>query len=359
MAGTSRTKRVTSTRIAELSGVSQPVVSSVLAEAEGRSSSSSVRYSDETRRRVLETAARLGYRPNRAARTLVRGRHHALGILVHNWGYVGMEFLEGASAAAWEHDQSLVLAPMPAPGEDDEFIPSIVAEDSVDGIIVLEDLPGSVEREIDRHKIPTAWVNTNRREGPGCVTCDEVGSARLAVEHLVETGRRRVGGIFTPGSHFSDAARRTGLEQGAEEFDLPQPPLLMLEKSVFDTTCWAEVEAEIQDFLETERAMDAVLLSVDGIAPRLYRAARRAGVEIPDDLAVVGINDSPFSSQIIPTLTTLRVMREEMARRAVEMLMDSLDGELELEGPVAFAHELMIRESTQGTAKNTEEIMPG
>jgi DNA-binding LacI/PurR family transcriptional regulator len=345
MAG--RHTKVTAKMIAKRAGVSQPVVSAVLT---GRPDTT-VRFSEETRQRVLEAAEQLNYRPSRAARTLLSGRHRSLGVLVGTWRYVTAELVGATCRAAWERGQTITLEPMPR-GEritSRTSLPSMLREDVVDGLIVLQRAPEAIRKEMDRIGIPVVWVNTEMRGRPGCITCDEAASMRVGAEHLASRGRRRIGMVDAgPAEHYWERERRPALSRAAEALGLEPPRFLRVHGDIYSGRVLPGVIASVREWLDSNRDLDALVLGVDHLAPQVYRALQGLGLSVPGEVAVLGVGDSPAAALAIPTVTALRVRRAEMAGRAVEMVLGWLETG-EAPEPESFVHELVERESTAGT----------
>jgi LacI family transcriptional regulator len=342
-------KPITATHIARLVGVSQATVSAILARnPQGKGN---VRYSMATRDEVLSVAQRLGYRPNRAARSLLKGRHGAFGILVQNTTlFLWPEFLEGLAQALWPHGLSLSIFPL-SPDETSngpQALPIVLREDCVDGVIVFQDLPEKVAGQLEGAGLPVCWVNTNRRNGPTCITVDEIGGMELAVRHLAKTGRRRIGFIGTSRKHhFSEVDRREGVAAAAAELKLRPPRLCVLEKYWYSglVANSENVMAELDSLLTEHRDCDGWVLATDDIAALFVRAALRRGLRIPQDVAVVAVEDRGLGAFLTPSLTVLQVPRKEMGAAAVTLLNDLTNGKRSKE-PLVFEQVLCIREST-------------
>jgi LacI family transcriptional regulator len=345
----SKSKPVTATHIARLVGVAQSTVSAILAgNPQGKGN---VRYSTATRDQVLTVAQRLGYRPNRAARSLLNGRHGAFGILVQNTTlFLWPEFLEGLTQALWSHGLSLSIFPL-SPDEtsdDPRALPIVLREDCVDGVIVFQDLPEKVATQLERAGLPVCWVNTNRRDGPTCITVDEIGGMEQAVRHLLQTGRRKIGFIGTSRKHhFSEADRRDGVAAAAAALKLETPHLCVLEKYWYSGLAahLEDVLAELDCILNEHCDCDGWVLATDDIAALFVRAALRRGLRIPQDLAVVAVEDRGLGTFLTPSLTTLQVPRKEMGAAAVTLLNDLTNGK-QAKRPLVFKQSLCVREST-------------
>jgi LacI family transcriptional regulator len=333
MAG-SNPPRATVARIAELSGVSQPVVSAVLGRGHG-----TVRFSEATRKRVETVARKLGYRPNRTAAVLASGRHHALGLLVNQFGYIHNEVFHQMLTRAAAFGQVLILD---APG-DNEHMPVFLREDCVDAVISFEDLPAGLCEGLDAAGLACVQVNTNQRAATGAITFDEEQGMRLALAHLVARGCTRIGLVIEAVPHYSTSLRRNGLRAATADRGLTAPAVLDLHAGIFPSANQTGLCAKVVQFLERHPRLDSLIMGNDRMAPFVYRAARECRRVIPDDLAVIGTNDDVFTAVVSPLLTSLFVDRELLGRTVIDVANRLI--EEETSPPVVVPYELKLRES--------------
>jgi len=294
------------------------------------------RVDERTRTRVLDTVRVLGYRPNRAARSLITGRTGSIGVVVPDLTNPFFpDVVAGIQGRAHERALTTLLADS---GEDPDAERDLLATlaPQVDGLILCGSrLPGAeLAAAAGRSRI----VLVNRAQpGLAAVTVDNGGGARQAVEHLRALGHRRIGLIpGPPTSHSarqrSEGARRAAADCGAELVELaPAPP-------TFDGG-----EDAADAVLRT--GVSGVLTYNDAVAIGLMHRLRGYGVEIPAELSVVGFDDVQVARMACPPLTTLRFPRRDAGRLAVERLLHLIDGE-PAEDPDPLPTQLVVRGST-------------
>ena len=326
--------RVTIADVARLAGVSTMTVSRVI-NAKG-----DVR--DATRVRVQRAIDQLEYRPSQAARTLTTRRSHTLGLLVPDiTNPFFPEIVRGAEDVAWERGYLVSLANTVEDADRERAALEHFEAHRVDGLIVCSArLPeGALGASLRRHQ---AVVLLNRRVADEHVASLEVDDAlgtRLAVAHLVSSGRRTIGLLAGPLRSASSTKRRTGYHDGIEAAGLR-----------FDGSLVEDGEPSEDGGLRALRALltrrpdvDAVVCYNDVVAIGALAAARELGREVPGALALVGCDDVRLASLVHPALTTLRIDTYALGRQAAELLF----GLLRAEPPrhVVVAPELVVRDS--------------
>jgi len=324
-------KRVTLSDVARCSGVSAPVASLVL----GGKTSKHVRYGDATRERVLAVARRLGYRPNRTVANFRQQRHGSIGILVRHFSQIPQRVLTGIITAAGKRDQLVVVEHF----EDDE-LPKLVKEDCVDGLIVFEDIRDDLLDEVRRLPMPLVQINTNERDAKGCITFDEEGAIDLAMGEFARSHRHRPAfleaGTY---SHYSKDARYGALAAACAAAGMERPYRFDCHQPSRD-----RVE-NIRQWLDAHRDIDVIVLYLDVLAPHLYQAAAKLGMRIPQDISVIGFNDTPVARAVNPRLTALAVDHAALAEKAIEMLNGLILGGLDPTS-LTMPYRLLRREST-------------
>lgn len=313
-------RRVTSIEVAKLAGVSQSTVSIVLSGKRG------VSISDETRRRVLEAARQLDYHPNAAARSLVRQESRTLGLLSRDRpdrikvNAFLPPLIEGIASVASPADFSLLVQPIENPEQPDEYI-KLVREGRVDGIILggsafyTWQLPDSIFASFP----VVLWGQVEGSDLP-FADVDNVGAARMAVEHLIALGHRRIGCITNapPELYGSEALDRLRGYRSALQFhDLPFDEHLV-RYSHHDEQSGYEA---MQSLLAVSGRPTAVFIASDEVALGALQATRSAGVSVPHELAIVSFDDLPAARHVTPPLTTIRVPVRELGAVLAQMLI--------------------------------------
>ncbi len=302
--------------IARFAGVSQSTVSRVM--------SHDPRISESTRARVEDAMSRLGYRPNAAARTLITGRSHLLGLVVSNiTNPFYPEMIESIVAAAAEHDYTVVLGNTQEREDRQLSLLDLLIEQQVDGAILTSPLRDSAaaiaRRGLDR--VPLVTVN-RRMTGQrlDSVHLDNVGAGRLVAEHLVGLGHRRIGFVGGLASASTNADRLAGVRAALRDLGCA----LRAQDVVDGEFTWRHGYAVATSALAGRSRPTALICADDLIALGVMDASLDLGLRIPDDVAVVGFDDVPVAALRPIGLTTVRQPVAQMGRLAVELLVDRI-----------------------------------
>jgi DNA-binding LacI/PurR family transcriptional regulator len=316
--------------VAALAGVSRATVSRVV--------NGSPKVSPAVRAQVERAVAKLGYVPNRAARSLVTRRADSVALVVSEPHarffsepfFAGM--VRGVSAALADTGvqlQLLIAHDLPDRGRLERY----VLGGHVDGVLLAslhggDPLPGTLERA----GVPAVLVGRpagrggppeNRRPA-SYVDADNRGGARQAVDHLARRGRRRIATIAGPRDMGVGQDRLDGWRDGLAAAGLDAADDLV---EVGDFTEEGGAAAMGRLLQRPGRPVDAVFAASDLMAAGALRALRAAGRRVPDDVAVVGFEDSAVARYAQPPLTTVRQPIEEMGRQAARLLLAKVAGE--------------------------------
>jgi DNA-binding LacI/PurR family transcriptional regulator len=313
--------------VGALAGVSRATVSRVV--------NGSPKVSPEARVAVEKAIRKLGYSPNRAARSLVTRRTDAIALVVcepeervfSEPFFAGV--VRGISAAAAEQDKSLVLLIAQAEGER-ERVRRYLRQDHVDGVVLMS-LHGEdpLPRQLKQAGMPTVLVG--RQLGKAVVPyvdADNRGGARLAVEHLLGLGRHAVATIGGPSNMCAGVDRFEGYRDALEAAGIAVRSELV-EEGDFGEDSGYRAMARL---LARRPDVDAVFAASDLMASGALRALREAGRDVPGDVAVVGFDDVPLASHTMPPLTTIRQPFDEMTRATAALLLERIaDGKKKLD----------------------------
>jgi DNA-binding LacI/PurR family transcriptional regulator len=328
--------RATLATIAERLGVSRSTVSNAYNRPD--------QLSAELRERILAAAAELGYAgPDPAARLLRRGRVGAIGLVQHSLRYTvgdaaNRMLLDGVAEVCEEEGLALVLIDRRPPRLDR---PDVLRNALVDGVIVHCDaLDADRLRLIDERQLPTVVVDAEAIGDGLSVGIDDEGGARAAAQHVVDLGHRRVA-ILTLNSRSGD---RPHLVSKDRERGYLGP----LDDAGCDTTVepaggleWDEFAAMVRDVLRRDPRPTAILAMSDDIAAGVVQVADEIGIAIPEQLSVVGFDDTPVASALLPPLTTVRQDHATKGRLAARMLLGQVEAKR-----VRLPVKLVVRGST-------------
>ena len=322
--------------VAKLAGVSMMTVSRVL------NGQSNVR--SETRKRVEEAVRSIGYTPNLSARSLASSRSQFIGLAYLNpsSGYLG-QFLIGALASARKAGLHLILESCSTvSGDWSEELISFCKQSQLRGLILPPPLCDDhyVLEAASKIGLPTVRVSpSNHVSGFISIRIDEYLASLTITNLLIENGHSRIG--FLKGasnqeatvqrySGFADAMQQAGLEIVD---DWVKDGEFQLDKAL----------AAGKQMLSSKHRPTAIFASNDDMAAGVYAAAHQLGLNIPDDLSVVGFDDQPIAKSLWPALTTVHQPIVEMAARAVDLLSGADGGD----DDQIFQFEIVRRESHQ------------
>jgi DNA-binding LacI/PurR family transcriptional regulator len=300
--------------VAELAGVSKSLVSLVL------NNSPSVR--DAKRQAVLEAMRTLGYRPNAAARSLTERRSRTVGVLLNDlrnpWF---VTILEGLNAELHDHDMTMLLGDARLDRRTDERLLRTFMEMRVDGLVLVGSMPASSDVVEAAHRIPTVVAGARDFEihHVDVIAQDDVEGARLATQHLVGLGHRRVACV-TGSYEAAMQHRRHGYERAMTDSGL--------------TDCIHHVHTEMTEdgghraaleLLGGDARPTALFVAADVAALGSLRAAAELGLRVPQDLSIVGFDNTHVGSLPGTALTSIDVESEWIGRSAARMLLSRLN----------------------------------
>lgn len=327
--------RVSIRDIAHAAGVSHSTVSRAL---HGRG-----RMSDATRSRILELAEELEYTPDARARSLVSGQTYTIGVVVTTIADPFMaSVVGGIEHAALEAGYSVFLSSSNADPEREMAVVETFRQRRVDAVIVTASRIGSLYTgKLADFGVPIVLVNS---QGEGdylhSVAVDDIMGARLAVQHLLKLGHRRIGYIGSAARSVSSRRRLRGYRQAlAESGASVEPELIVTPLAASDAEAG---ERGLQQLLPA--APTAIFAYNDMTAIGVLMAARESGLEIPAQLSLVGFDDIDMTRYTTPALTTVRQPSETMGRIAMEMTLALLNNQTTKDQHLPC--EMVIRRST-------------
>lgn len=309
-------RQLTLNDVAEASGVSYQTVSRVINDHPN--------VADATRARVLATIERLGYRPNRAARSLVTRRSSTIGIVSFGIAYYGpSQMLGNIEGALRERGYSLVIVNI-----DDLSLEQLrVAVDNlrghpVDGLVFITPIADVELGEVAElcAGIPFVMTDVHLHSRIPTVVIDQRRGSELVTRHLIELGHRSIGEISGPLGWFDSDERHLAWRETLLEADLELGPSIE-----GDWTASGGYRAA-QELLSRGEAFTALVVGNDQMALGAIRALREAGLRVPDDVSVVGFDDVPEAAYFEPPLTTVRQNFAEMGQQTVDYLITLIEG---------------------------------
>ena len=297
-----------------------------------------------TRARVLEAAEALGFQSNALARSLLTGRSYTVGLITNDsYGRFTMPVLLGVEDTL----QSGQLAVLLCDGRDDSireqhYVRTLLAR-RVDGIIVAgrrSDPRAPISRELP---VPVVYAMCESADpGDASIVPDDEGGGMLAVQHLLATGRARIGHVTGP-AHFQAARlRAAGAESALAKVGLSLAGGEVLYGEWSEV--WGRQAARI--LLRSAPDTDAIFCGSDQIARGVAEAIRELGRQVPDDISLVGFDNWTVMAEAAqPPLTTVDMNLPEVGQIAAETLLSAIAGHAE-HGKRIVPSRLVVRAST-------------
>lgn len=335
--------RVTMQTIADRVGVSQATVSYVL------NNKPFARVSPRVRSEILRIARELNYYPSEAARRLAGVRSRTIGILQlyvrHSMlaGWWSSEVMRGIADVGFDSGYHLMLYAM---SEDvREMCLSAVYSGRLEGLIILaphRDEP--LLQELGHANTPLAVVGAQQVYGEIMVAidCDNELGGYLATKHLIEKGHRRIAHLRGP-LHIPNAYDRyRGYLRAMQEAELPVKEELVQEVDMSDRSAYEATKC----LLQMKTPPTAIFSVNDVSAIGTMQAVKDASLRIPDDVAIVGYDNNPFTLLTSPPLTTVEQPAADLGRNAIRLLIEILEGSTPIERVVKLPVRLQVRLST-------------
>jgi LacI family transcriptional regulator len=333
-------RRATIKDVAKAAEVSITTVSNVLNDRTDA-------MSDETLQRVRQVMDDLSYRPNAVARSLVTRRTATLGVVLAEIETpLFMSALYSIEPMARDAGYNVLISKASTVAEEEEICKLLLSK-QVDGLIFL-----SVSQYIHRDYLPELLrlnipvVLVNRAESYAQfdqINWDDAAGVTVAVEHLADLGHRRIAHLRGPEGRRSGENRLQGYRDGLERRDITYHDHYVRSGDYTDSAeAWA---TSVRDLMMLSPPPTAIVASDDIVAATAIRTIQQDGRRVPDDMAVVGIDDQHFCSYLSPSLTTVRLPIVKAGELAVQMILDRISGRRSEPEHVLLECSLVVRES--------------
>lgn len=351
-----RSQAITMRDVAAQSGFSPATVSIVLNNAP------LARYiAPATKKRIEETAKKLGYRPNVMARFLRSKRSHSVGVLVFD---ITDPFctliMRGVENALYQSSYVAIFADAHNQRNRFERYLEMLLERHIEGLIVIANwlfVDILLLGDLSKRNIPTVTIGW---ELPGdnisSVMVDNETGARLALEHLYQLGHRKIAFIRGPKMLIDSAPRWRGIQKFAQSagLEIDSSLVFQLPDSLDPNSSFESGFRYTEELLDHKKRFTALMAFDDLTAFGVIRALAKAGVKVPEQCSVTGFDDVALSSLAAPSLTTVRQPMEAMGGLAVNIVMEGINAALEKREWKSVNQkmnpELVIRDSTRAVS---------
>ena len=337
---------VTMTQIARAAGVSQALVSRVLCGG-----GTNIRVGGQTADRIRATAHKLGYFANTAARAMRIGMFDSICLLQSTnpvKSILPCNLIRGIQEALIEKGKHLILSELP-----DEklvsagFVPKILTELFADGLLVNynTDIPEAMMRLIDKHRIPSVWINS--KQSHNCIYPDDFSGGVEATRHLIGLGHRNIGyAMYVGGMHYSSQERKEGYESAMKDAGLSPR---VFQRDV-DLQYVGGISHEI---LSSAERPTGIVCYTEKEVHGLVHAAMALGLRIPQDLSLVVFNPVPLV-MVGMVVSTVLLPEREIGRKSVDLLYERILEPSAILEPVKVRCGFQAADSSAGPGQDKE-----
>ena len=319
--------------VARLAGVTPTTVSRVI--------NNRGYISEKTKKRVQEAMDELGYQPNEIARSLTKQKSNTIGVIVPHISHPYFaKLISNLENEAAKKDYKIILCNSKEKAEKEKQYLDMCKSNRVAGIIICS---GNVEsNKINTGGIPVVLLEKNFEEGKIGIQCDNYQGGKLATEHLIECGCKKIlhlSGVIDeemPADNrekaFIDVCSKNEIEYFIKKYDI-------------DTYNQMNYYDYIKAALNEIEGVDGIFASSDLIAAQVIQVCNEIKIRIPEDIKLVGFDDVDISQLTTPRITTVHQPIKEMARLSIG-LIDAKYNNIEVNEKTILSIKLIIREST-------------
>lgn len=324
--------------VAREAGVSHQTVSRVINENPG--------VLPETRARVETAIHSLGFRSSAIARSMAQGRTNTLACISPNLtDYTFSSIIEGAELEARQHGYFLLSSSASDAQAFQALVEELVGHRRVDGLIVINPYIDKRYQAVPDN-FPMVFVGACSREPDICsVSLDDEKAAYEATMHLVSLGHKRIAMITGPMEEDCSRDRSDGYMRALREAGQPVDLALIIEGD-WSATSGQDALLRLAAVAGQSRLPGAIFAQNDRMALGVLHTARDMGLNVPEQLAVIGVDDMPLSSYFDPPLTTMRQDMPRIGREATRTLVRTIDKSSQPYKQLKLSAQLLLRQST-------------
>ena len=280
--------------------------------------------SEESRKKVQDAMKKLNYRPNEVARSLSKSTTNTIGVIVpHIKHPYFSDLISRLENVAYKNGYKILICNSQEKGEKQKEYLEICTSNRVAGIILCS---GTVAvEEFEGSNIPLITIERYLEHGTATVECDNKQGGRLAAQHLIDCGCKKllhISGVHETAMPADD--RATGFKEVCEKEGV--------EYVLEATSAYAYNHLEYHEFIEKilkeNDDVDGIFASSDLIAAQVLQVCYKLGISVPDKMKLVGFDDVLLSELTIPPITTIHQPIKEMAEMAVNALKAASDGKV-------------------------------
>ena len=330
-------KRATRKDVAEKAGVSVAVVSYVINNGPRP-------VALETQAKVEKAIKELGYFPNELARSLARKQTATIGLIVPSLtNPVFAEIAESLERVCAAAGYAVMLSSTGRDPVREKKLAETLRSKQVDGVVILPSQePQEILSSFRQAQIPTI-VLEHDLPNTHCIAIDDWQGGRLATQHLLSLGHRRIAMIKRETTSALSYLRAVAYRETLIEAGIFPDPALVIESKAGHTAAYSAM----QQLLALPNPPTAVFTHNDVLAVGAMRAIHDAGLRVPDDISVVGYDNTVNTAYLNPPLTTVKSPVAEMGRQAGQIILKLVDNQRDLPAQtITLPVELVVRAST-------------
>ncbi|QSO52128.1 LacI family DNA-binding transcriptional regulator [Alicyclobacillus curvatus] len=303
----------------------------------------------DTKRKVLEVAERLNYHPSQVARSLVMRRTRTIGLLISDFNrepggqYFMFDVLAGIHERLSAVGYDLMLVSTTTAEQRLVSYLDLCTERRFEGVIVMGiRLDDPYVHEVVEAPLPSVVIDLPLiSKHCAYVMTDNVNGARFAVRHLMERGHRKIGFVNGHQQAAVSQERRRGYEEACRIHGIP-----FTEDWIYDADFTLQGGMHgLQELKSRHKDMTAIFFASDLMAIGALQHCRTQGIQVPQDVAIIGFDNIDLTQFVTPTMSTIGQPRYEMGTTAVELLLGMLDENRLPEGRM-LSPELIVRETS-------------
>ena len=331
-------KPVTIDDVAREANVSKSTVSQYL---NGRYNYMSVK----TKERIKQAISKLGYQPNILARSLKQGSTHSIGVIVANILHTfSTQVIRAIEDQCHEFGYHMIVCNADDDPEKEKGYINMLRAKQVDGMIIFPTGGNyNLYQKMEKEKYPLIFLDRFVKDLQiSSVMLDNEEAAKLAVNHLAWHGAERIGLITTSiTKNISPRIERiVGFRKALDEIGLP------IQEKYIKSLAVQDIEAGLHSMLSLDKPPQAIIAGNDLSLIEILNYVKKKSINLPTDLALIGIDDVVFANFFTPSLTTVAQPTFEMGKKAATLLLNKIQGCGEEYQIYRFEPKLMIREST-------------
>ncbi len=311
----------------------------------------------DTRKRVVQAAARMGYTPSLVAKSLSRNRTCTLGVVVPvigNTAYSAM--VNGIESIAYVAGYNIIMCCSEFDQNRETHYLEMLRDRRVDGIVVIPSRRVVSHRDqidhllrIEDSGVPVVVLEQNIDEDNLTkIVMDNYAGAKRIVNHLIGLGHERIGFLHLgrEETDFAGNERFAGYRDALSEAGLCFSEELSAQaSSISEYECDSYDQAGFRAYYENAGCPSVVFAVCDLLAIKIIRACNMIGLRVPEDVAVVGFDNIAVSGLVTPPLTTIHQPAVEMGRRAADLVLGRIDGRLKYPVSEKILGRLIVRQS--------------